>query len=76
MGWTNGRETFLHFIRSQRYELESGWLLLDKTVFPSFDSAVTSLALDVFGSSKTVDCIANGCETAMLCNKPCVVSRK
>ena len=46
MGWTNGRETFLHFIRSQRYELESGWLLLDKTVFPSFDSAVTSLALD------------------------------
>ncbi|HAD20679.1 MAG TPA: hypothetical protein DCF87_01040, partial [Opitutae bacterium] len=46
LGWTDGREIFLQFIQSQRYELESGWFLLDKTVFPTMDASVVSLTLD------------------------------
>ena len=46
LGWTNGKEDFVNFIRSRRYELETGWYLLDRTVFPNFDSSGTSLMLD------------------------------
>lgn len=37
-GEINGAEAFLDFIGSYRYELETGCLLLDKTVFPQLDT--------------------------------------
>lgn len=40
---------FLGFIRSQQYELESGMLLLARTVTPSLDSARLSRELDRLG---------------------------
>ena len=46
LGWTDGKEEFLKFIRSKRYELETGWYLLDRTVYPNFDSTKSSLQLD------------------------------
>lgn len=46
LGWTDGKEDFLYFIRSRRYELETGWYLLDRTIYPNSDSAKTSLQLD------------------------------
>ena len=46
LGWTNGHEDFLHFIRSNRYELETGWYLLDRTIYPNSDSTNSSLQLD------------------------------
>ena len=48
LGWNDSREEFLKFIKSQRFELETGWYLLDKTVFPEFDSSEASLVLDQF----------------------------
>ena len=39
-------EEFLRFIRSKRYELETGWYLLDRTIYPNFDSTKSSLQLD------------------------------
>ena len=46
LGWHDSREEFITFIRSQRFELETGWYLLDKTIFPEFDSSEASLVLD------------------------------
>ena len=46
LGWTDGKEDFLNFIRSKRYELETGWYLLDRVVYPNLDSSVSSLQLD------------------------------
>lgn len=46
LGWTDSKEDFINFIRSRRYELETGWYLLDRTVNPSLDSSVSSLLLD------------------------------
>ena len=46
LGWMDGKEDFLYFIRSRRYELETGWYLLDRTIYPNSDSAKTSLQLD------------------------------
>ena len=46
LGWVDGVEGFLKFINSQRYELESGWFLLDRTVSPTFDIASSTLFLD------------------------------
>ena len=37
LGWIDGVGDFVRFIRSQRYELETGWFLLDRTVYPSFN---------------------------------------
>ena len=46
LGWTDGKEDFLKFIRSKRYELETGWYLLDRTIDPAADSVRSSLQLD------------------------------
>jgi regulator of sirC expression with transglutaminase-like and TPR domain len=46
LGWVDGVEGFLKFINSQRYELESGWFLLDRTVSPTFDISSSTLFLD------------------------------
>jgi regulator of sirC expression with transglutaminase-like and TPR domain len=46
LGWGDGVGDFLSFIRSQRYELESGWFLLDRTIFPTFEISSASLFLD------------------------------
>lgn len=46
LGWTDGKEDFLNFIRSRRYELETGWYLLDRTMYPTVDSVHSSLQLD------------------------------
>ena len=46
LGWSDGVEDFLGFIRSLKYELETGWLLLDRTVHPTCDVSVCHLFLD------------------------------
>ena len=46
LGWVDGVGGFLQFIRSLRYELESGWFLLDRTVFPTLDISSSTLFLD------------------------------
>ena len=46
LGWVDGPGDFLSFIRSQRYELETGWFLLDRTVYPSFELSSATLFLD------------------------------
>ena len=46
LGWVDGVAGFLRFIDSQRYELESGWFLLDRTVYPTFDVSSSTLFLD------------------------------
>ncbi len=49
LGWVDGRSDFISFIRSQRYELETGWFLLDRTVYPSFELSAATLFLDKLG---------------------------
>ena len=46
LGWTDNKEDFINFIRSRRYELETGWYLLDRTIHHNLDSTVSSLLLD------------------------------
>ena len=46
LGWIDGVGDFVRFIRSQRYELETGWFLLDRTVYPSFQSSSSTLFMD------------------------------
>ena len=46
LGWVDGVGDFLSFIRSLRYELESGWFLLDRTIFPGLDISSSTLFLD------------------------------
>ncbi len=46
LGWIDGAGDFLRFIRSLRYELETGWFLLDRTVYPGFEPASYSFFLD------------------------------
>ncbi len=46
LGWIDGVGDFLNFIRSLRYELESGWFLLDRTISTNFDVASSTLFLD------------------------------
>jgi regulator of sirC expression with transglutaminase-like and TPR domain len=46
LGWVDGVRDFIDFIRSQRYELETGWFLLDRTVYPSFEPSSATLFLD------------------------------
>ena len=46
LGWADGVQAFLEFIRSLKYELETGWFLLDRTVFPTCDVAACHLFLD------------------------------
>lgn len=46
LGWIDGAGDFLKFIRSLRYELETGWFLLDRTVYPDFDTSTYSFFLD------------------------------
>ena len=49
LGWVDGKSDFIAFIRSQRYELETGWFLLDRTVYPSFALSTATLFLDKLG---------------------------
>jgi regulator of sirC expression with transglutaminase-like and TPR domain len=49
LGWVDGKSDFIAFIRSQRYELETGWFLLDRTVYPSFELSSATLFLDELG---------------------------
>ena len=49
LGWVDGKSDFIAFIRSQRYELETGWFLLDRTVYPSFELSSATLFLDKLG---------------------------
>lgn len=46
LGWIDGTADFLRFIRSFRYELETGWFLLDRTIYPDFDASTYSFFLD------------------------------
>ncbi len=46
LGWADGVQAFLEFIRSLKYELETGWFLLDRTVSPTCDIAACHLFLD------------------------------
>jgi regulator of sirC expression with transglutaminase-like and TPR domain len=46
LGWVDGVSDFIKFIRSQRYELETGWFLLDRTIYPSFEMSTSTLFLD------------------------------
>ena len=46
LGWADGQQAFLEFIRSLKYELETGWFLLDRTVSPTCDIAACHLFLD------------------------------
>ena len=46
LGWIDGVKGFLQFINSQRYELESGWFLLDRTILPTFDVSSSTIFLD------------------------------
>ena len=46
LGWVDGVSGFIEFIRSRRYELETGWFLLDRTVYPSFELSSATLFLD------------------------------
>ena len=45
LGWIDTGD-FIRFIRSLRYELETGWFLLDRTVYPNFDTSTYSFFLD------------------------------
>ncbi|MBT3570581.1 MAG: hypothetical protein HN494_17160, partial [Opitutae bacterium] len=46
LGWADGVQAFLEFIRSLKYELETGWFLLDRAVYPTCDIAACHLFLD------------------------------
>ena len=46
LGWVDVIGDFLDFIGSQRYELETGWFLLDRTVYPEFEPAEATLLMD------------------------------
>lgn len=46
LGWVDATRDFMTFIRSQRYEMESGWFLLDRTVYPGFELSSATLFLD------------------------------
>ena len=46
LGWVDGPGDFLRFIRSMRYEMETGWFLLDRVVYPHFKSHDYAMLLD------------------------------
>ena len=46
LGWADVIGDFLDFIRSQRYELETGWFLMDRTVYPNFQATSATLFMD------------------------------
>lgn len=46
LGWVDVVSEFIEFIRSQRYELETGWFLLDRTVYPDFQVSASTLFID------------------------------
>ena len=46
LGWIDGVGDFFRFIRSLRYELETGWLLLDRAVSTDFETSTYSFFLD------------------------------
>ncbi len=46
LGWADVVGDFMKFIRSQRYELETGWFLLDRTVYPNFQAFASTLLMD------------------------------
>ena len=46
LGWIDSAGDFFKFIRSLRYELETGWFLLDRTVYPDFETSTYSFFLD------------------------------
>ncbi len=66
LGWTDGKEDFLDFIRSRRYELETGWSLLDRTVNPAADSVQSSLQLDQL-ADRVRELIANPIDSRQIC---------
>lgn len=57
LGWEDGAMVFRRFIRDFSYELESGFLLLDKVIRPGSSPAATCLRLDE---------LANRCEELSL----------
>lgn len=46
LGWEDGEHAFRRFIRAFSYELESGFLLLDKVIRPTSDLVTTRQRLD------------------------------
>ena len=46
LGWADVIGDFVEFIRSQRYELETGWFLMDRTVYPDFQATSATLFMD------------------------------
>jgi len=41
---------FIRFIRSMNYELETGFLMLNRTIYPDFDSAESCMQLDAIAA--------------------------
>ena len=54
LGWSDGVEAFLDFIRSLKFELETGWLLLDRTVFPTCEAESIADNLTTLGGTITI----------------------
>lgn len=50
LGWEDGAKAFSRFIKAFSYELESGFLLLDKVIRPHSDPAATCMRLDELAS--------------------------
>jgi regulator of sirC expression with transglutaminase-like and TPR domain len=46
LGWVDGAGDFIRFIRSLRYELETGWFLLDRSIYPDLETSTYSFFLD------------------------------
>ncbi len=46
LGWIDGPGDFINFIRSLRYELETGWFLLDRTMYPNLEVSTYTFLLD------------------------------
>lgn len=46
LGWIDGVSDFFRFIKSMRYELETGYFLLDRTIYPELDTSTYTFFLD------------------------------
>jgi len=46
LGWMDAADDFIRFIRSLRYELETGWFLLDRVLHPGFETSTYTFLLD------------------------------
>ena len=66
LGWIDGAGDFLQFIRSLRYELETGWFLLDRTVYPDIETSTYSFFLDKL-ADRCRDLLLQPSSSRMIC---------